>query len=578
MTIDPVTQIAKDARILIVDDDKTNVVALGEILSRAGYAICISITDPRQAMTKFEELQPDLLLLDWHMGECSGLDVLRELRNSLPEQSMPPVLVLTADDSTSTKREALAAGVTDFLSKPLDVPEVLLRIKNLLLLRMFRLHEQIEKHSLEEQVRNKTVELERTLTELRESQHQVIQQERLRALGEMAGGIAHDFNNVLTIILGYSDLFAEKADITADPGAALQAFGIIGKAAGDSAEIVRRLREFYRPYKSGEDDHRPVDLRDIAEEAVRLSMPRWKTRPEVTGDFIDVKMELADLPQVPGSAAELREVLMNLIFNAVDAMPQGGQITVRTGVEEENVFFEVEDNGAGMTEEIRRHCLEPFFTTKGEQGTGLGLATTYGIVRRHNGIIRLDSQVNEGTRFTILLPIHRTGEGEGTVVPAGAASPVSEMKKAAPAAASAPVPPLHVLVVDDEPGICNVLRGYLEKDSHTVVTAGNGSEALEKFRNARFDLVITDRAMPKMNGDQLAGAIKKIEPAEPVILLTAYAGHPEILSPDIDLLLSKPSSLSEIRQAIRRVMAAQVGSGGHSTPASSLGSCFGSTG
>ena len=561
MNIDPITHIARDARILIVDDDRNNVTALGQILSRAGYAICISITDPRKAAAKFHEMQPDLLLLDWHMGEWTGLDVLNEIRSNHPEESMPPVVVLTADDSCATKREALSAGVTDFLSKPLDISEVLLRIHNLLLLRMFRLNDEVEKRSLEDQVRDKTKELERALTDLKESQHQVIQQERLRALGEMAGGIAHDFNNALTVISGYSDMFTEKENLLAHPDAALEAFRIIGKGAADSAEIVRRLRGFYRPYQSGEDDHRPVNLTDIVEEAVQLTMPRWKTQPQVNGVFIDIKTEFADVPVINGSASELREVLMNLIFNAVDAMPQGGEIVIRTGLEEDRVFFEVEDSGAGMTEETRRHCLEPFFTTKGDHGTGLGLATTYGIVRRHEGIIRLDSQINHGSRFTILLPIGKSVENivaasSENATPATGQATEAESNPRHDSAADLPASPLRVLVVDDQPDICNVMRSYLEKDAHTVETASNGCEALEKFQKEQFDIVITDRAMPKMNGDQLAVAIKQIAPREPVILLTAYSSPQETFSSDIDLLIDKPPSLQKIRQAINRVMAA----------------------
>ena len=583
MHIDPKSNIAKDARILIVDDEKKNVTALGQILSSAGYGICISITDPRMAAAKFLELQPDLLLLDWHMGEFSGLDVLHEIYKTVPRESMPPVLVLTADDSSITKREALMAGVADFLSKPLDFPEVLLRIRNLLQLRTFHLREQAEKRSLEEQVREKTEKLERALAELKASHQLVIQQERIRALGAMSAGIAHDFKNTLTIILGYCDMFKERDEIVMNVGGTLEAFGVIRRAALDSAEVVRRLREFQRPYRPGEDDRRPVDLQELAEEAVQLAVPRWKTQAQARGIFIDVKTEFAPAPKIHASAPELREALMNLIFNAVDAMPLGGRIVVRTGMEGELAFLEVEDSGEGMNEETRRHCMEPFYSTKGKGGTGLGLATTYGIVRRHAGYIGIDSDVGQGTRFTMLLPVGKAeagaASGDAKISTGGKEShEVTEGEKSHEVTAvakertwaTAPleaqprsvrgsrVPPhaLRVLVVDDQPDICYVLRHYLEKDSHKVETAANGREALDKFRDTEFDVVITDRAMPKMNGDQLASAIKGMNPGEPVILLTAYAEEHEKLSPDVDVQLDKPASLHKIRQAIRRVMAA----------------------
>lgn len=628
MHIDPDSKIAKDARILIVDDEQQNVARLGEILSRAGYGICISITDPRQAAAKFQEIQPDLLLLDWHMGETCGMDVLREIRKNVPETWMPPVVVLTADDSQATKREALEAGVSDFLSKPIDYSEVLLRIRNLLLLRAFHLRDLAVKHGLEEQVREKTAELEKALAELRESHDLMVQQERIRALGAMSGGIAHDFNNTLTIILGYCEMFSDREDIAKNPGGALEAFVSIGRAAADSAEVVRRLREFHRPYHPGEDDRRMVDLRELMEEAVQLSVPRWRTQTQARGIFIDVVKELAEVPLVPASAPELREVMMNLIFNAVDAMPRGGRIVARTGMEGELAFFEIEDSGEGMSEETRRHCMEPFYTTKGKSGTGLGLATTYGIVRRHQGYIGIDSDVGQGTRFTVLLPVKRMEEGqtraeeggpgaEGESHAAAAEAKGAEHKELEADHAAAPgiskkdsgpqthattttttesgakshavsarekagskghgvtwaraplepeprpargerVPPhaLRVLVVDDQPDICHVLRHYLERDAHKVETAANGREALEKFSGGEFDVVITDRAMPKMNGVQLASAIKGLHPGEPVILLTAYAEEPEKMSPDVDVQLDKPASLHKIRQAIRRVMAA----------------------
>jgi CheY-like chemotaxis protein len=316
-----------------------------------------------------------------------------------------------------------------------------------------------------------------------------------------------------------------------------------------------------------------VDLRELLEEAVQLTVPKWRTQAQARGIFIDVAKELAEVPLIPASAPELREVMMNLIFNAVDAMPRGGRIAVRTGMEGELAFFEIEDTGEGMSEEARRHCMEPFYTTKGTGGTGLGLATAHGIVRRHRGYIGIDSDIGQGTRFTVLLPVKavekKTEEQEYIARPETSAIPaplprrVEEMKTWArpalePETRPERVPPhaLRVLVVDDQPDVCRVLRHYLECDSHKVETAANGCEALEKFRDHDFDVVITDRAMPKMNGVQLASAIKGMHPGEPVILLTAFAGKPEKMSPDVDVQLDKPASLHKIRQAIRRVMAA----------------------
>lgn len=537
MQLDPNTNIAKDARILIVDDRENNIAALSQILGRAGYAICISITNPSEALAKFASIQPDLLLLDWHMEPISGLDFIQALKTRIDPEDMPPVLVLSADITAETRREALAVGATDFLSKPLDASEVLLRIRNLLQMRMLHRRLQDSRHELETQVRERTNELEQTLAELRAVQQQVIQQERLRALGSMAAGVAHDFNNALMIIRGYSDMFTRQPQSYQDAEKVRAAFQTISAAAGNAADTVQRLREFYRPYRKGEEDRRLVDLNSLAREAVQLTRPKWETQSQAKGLSIQAVLRPGVVPRICASASEVREVIMNLIFNAVDAMPQGGQIIVSTGTEEEEyAFITIEDNGTGMTEETRRHCLEPFYSTKGEHGTGLGLAIVYGIVSRHSGLIRINTELNRGTQVSILLPIKTCVEQPETEAP-------SEPR----------TQPLNVLIVDDQPEIRHVLTSYLEHDAHTVVTAENGCDALEKFRAGKFDLVITDRAMPKMNGDQLATAIKEIAPREPVILLTAFADT-DRQPRDIDLLLSKPASLRMIRQAIDKVL------------------------
>jgi signal transduction histidine kinase len=537
MQIDPITNVAKDARILVVDDRQENITTLGQILGRAGYAICISLTDPREALAKFADIQPDLLLLDWHMEPVSGLEFIETLKNRVLPEEMPPILVLTADDNPLTRREALAVGATDFLSKPLDASEVLLRIRNLLQMRMLHRRVQESRNTLENEVRERTIELEETLTELREVQQQVIQQERLRALGVMAAGVAHDFNNALMIIRGYSEMFTSEPNRRRSAEEVDKAFQIIASAASTAADTVNRLREFYRPYRKGEDDRRPTDLNALVREATQLTQPKWETQQQARGLSIEVHTELRPTPRVSAAPSEIREVIMNLIFNAVDAMPQGGQIKVSTGVDENYAYFTVEDNGTGMTEETRRHCLEPFYSTKGDRGTGLGLAIVYGIVRRHAGLIRINTELNSGTQVTVLLPVATVGEENHPDI-----------------APAMPAHSLNVLVVDDQPEIRHVLTSYLEHDAHKVITAENGCDALEKFRNGKFDLVITDRAMPKMNGDQLASAIKEIAPTEPVILLTAFADNAR-QPRDIDLLLSKPASLQMLRRAIAKVTA-----------------------
>jgi CheY-like chemotaxis protein len=236
----------------------------------------------------------------------------------------------------------------------------------------------------------------------------------------------------------------------------------------------------------------------------------------------------------------LREVLTNLIFNAVDAMPRGGQLCFRTRQMGQRVRLEVTDTGVGMTDVTLRHCLEPFYTTKGDGGSGLGLAMSYGIIKRHGGTISIDSRLKEGTIFTIYLPVP-----EEPIEQAFVPEPKRE------------VCPLRVLVVDDHPGILEIVSAYLVEDRHRVETAGDAREAMRKFRNKRFDLVIMDQAMPETNGAELAAMIKRTDPTEPIIMLTGFADLMNEAgegSRNVDLVLRKPVRLDSLRQAIENVM------------------------
>lgn len=535
----------KAARILIIDDSEASALALARIIERAGYAICITITNPALAVQRFAQINPDLVLLDLLMEPLSGLQVLKAIKVTLPARARPPVLVLTADTTPEAKHEALAAGATDFLAKPLDTDEVLLRIKHLLEARALYQQCQIYSHGLERLVKRRTADLqkqacdlERTVEELRETQHQVIQQERLRALGTMASGIAHDLNNGLSLILGYGDmLLRDEAKFPPDSREGRYLATIV-QAGRDNAEMVKRLREFYRPCAARE-DRQAVDLNQIVEQAVSLTAPRWEAEAEAAGVTIRIRKDVGHIPVIAGSPSELREVLTNLIFNAVDAMPRGGRIRFKTRATRGTVRLEVSDSGTGMTEETRRKCMEPFFTTKGDGGSGLGLAMSYGIIRRHGGTITVESGLNKGTTFTIHLPVPNE-----PVLPM-----ISGVVKK--------VRPLRVLVVDDHPAICEIVSAYLAEDRHVVETATGAREAMEKFRASKFDLVITDRAMPEINGDELAAAIRRIDPREPVIMLTGFADlmrETGQRSEHVDLVLSKPARLEDLRKAILEVV------------------------
>jgi signal transduction histidine kinase len=527
------------AKILIIDDELANVRLLERILRRANCQHVFSTTDSREALSCFQKHEPDLVLTDWMMPYVDGFEVLQQLLDVRGSDDYLPIIVLTADMGADTKRRALAAGATDFLTKPFDQMEVLLRIGNLLQSRVAHLKIQEQNATLESDVRERTFDLEKALTELRSTQRQVVQQERLAALGTMAGGIAHDFNNALSVIIGFGELLLRDAEKGLSKERALPPLNTILTAAEDASRIVGRLREFYR--QDGADELRlPVNFNELLEHAVDLTRPRWETQSRAAGHPISLNVELDEIGLISGDAAELREVLTNMIFNAVDAMPDGGTITLRTIATHNHVAVEISDTGTGMSDDVRERCLEPFFTTKGDKGTGLGLSMVFGIVQRHGGSVDLNSSPGKGTTFRLRFPI--SGAAGATAIPTADAA-INR--------------PLHILVVDDQPVLCELLREYLIHDLHSVATADNPLEALKIFREDKFDLVITDRVMAEMNGEQLATEIKLLAPRVPVILLTGFgddAFSREATRRSIDLVVCKPLLRSTLRNAIGEVM------------------------
>jgi nitrogen-specific signal transduction histidine kinase/ActR/RegA family two-component response regulator len=383
--------------------------------------------------------------------------------------------------------------------------------------------------------------LHKAYEELRQSQQTVMQQERLRALGQMASGIAHDINNAISPVSVYTESLLET-----EPNLSPRAreyLTTMQRAIGDVAQTVSRMGEFYRR-QDPQLTFAPVDLGRIVQQVVDLTRARWSDIPQRTGVMIQLRLELAPaLPPIAGIASEIREALTNLVFNAIDAMPEGGTLTLRAKSPGSNGFVDVEvsDTGFGMDEETRRRCLEPFFTTKGERGTGLGLAMVYGIAQRHNAQMEIDSELLLGT--TVRMKFPRAAIAEGA------------MKPVVPVAVPAR---MRILVVDDDPLVIKSLCDTLEFDGHLVVSANGGRNGIETFRGAqergeRFAIVITDLGMPDVDGRKVASSVKAISPATPVILLTGWGQRlvaEEGLPENVDAVLNKPPKLKELRAAL----------------------------
>ena len=518
----------------MVDDEVSSLCLLENVLQRLRFPHLRKLMDSSRIIEEFDAYAPDLVITDIEMPEMDGIEMIEQLRSHLPHDTFLPILVLTGGTDPRLKRRSLVAGATDIISKPFDSAELQMRIRNLLEMRFQRLEIQNHNRVLGQRVAERTGELESALAELKGSQRQVVQQERFRAFGEMAGGVVHDFNNALMSIIGYSELLLQDATLADDRDLLRQYLKMMNTAGRDASHVVSRLRDFYRPREES-DVFTAVEVNRLIEEVVPLTKPKWHDQALETGRAIHIELELQKVPPVLGNGSELREIFTNLIFNAVDAMPAGGTITLRSESLDELVKIEIADTGTGMTEEVRQRCLEPFFSTKAEKGTGLGLSMAFGIIRRHAGTLDIESTPGRGTTFRITLPCYRQSFVQSEEV----RLTIDRI--------------LNVLVVDDEPNARDVVTKYLKGDGHRVVTASNGGEAMQRVMSEHFDLVITDQGMPGMSGIQLADVVRRINPATPVFLLTGFAQDPAKKPASVDCVLKKPMVPDELRLAIQKL-------------------------
>jgi len=384
------------------------------------------------------------------------------------------------------------------------------------------------------------VELERAYEELKTAHERMVQTEKLRAMGEMASGIAHDFNNMLAVILGRTELVMD--DVKDDK--VMKGIQIIEQAALDAAKTVRRLQDSAR--KRVEHAFEPLDINQVVEGVLKMVESRRVELEQTKGIAIKVEQELGNVGQVSGDAAELREALLNILFNAMDAMPTGGKLTVKSLQDEDWVQISITDTGMGIPENMKNRIFEPFFTTKASKGSGLGLSVTYGIIARHGGMLKFDSAVGQGTTFYIRLPL-------------AVEAAKKETKKGKAAAAKF----ANILVVDDEPEVLNALGLNLEHFGHWVKGFTSGAEAVKAFKDGNYDLVITDLGMPGMSGWDVTRAIKEIQPDMPVLLITGWAIElDEEQKQIVDGIIAKPFSRDSISSAIAQVFPTRKGAPG----------------
>ena len=391
-------------------------------------------------------------------------------------------------------------------------------------------------------------EAENALEEVRAAQTQMVQMEKMRAIGELASGVAHDLNNALMAVLGYTELAEESLT---DEETLQSALNVIKKAASDASSTVKRLQNFarQRPTVRGE----PTDVNQVVQDVIQMTRPRWRDDAQKQGRHYAIETHFAEVPILFAEASGLREVLINIIHNALDAMSKGGTLTLQTRLVEGptpdsgEIQIEVADTGKGMTPEVAARIFDPFYTTRGIEGTGLGLAVSWTIIQRHGGHISVESAPGQGTRFILHLPLDALKPEEGEREQGR-----GNREKNIPAGA-------RILVVDDEPMISSILTTILTKRGYAVVAVNDAQEALRRLRKpgANFQLLLTDHGMPEMTGLELIAEIRRNGPKIPAVMLTGWGqslmqNHAPDEMPDA--LLGKPINQADLLAAVEQTL------------------------
>ncbi len=391
-----------------------------------------------------------------------------------------------------------------------------------------------------EQARAHVEELSHYIAEQERIREHCMQMEKMSALGELASGVAHNFNNTLAAILGRAELLQAQ---TSDPKAR-RGLAIIAQSARDGARTVRRIQDFARQRR--QQDFTLVAVERLLADACEITLPRWKDRAEAEGAHIKFSLHANTNVLVNGDAAELRDVLVNMIFNAVDAMPAGGSLALSCEEHGDRIVIFLSDTGVGMTAGVRSRIFDPFFSTKGGAGMGLGLAVSYSVIHRHEGTIEVESEPGRGSTFRIALPV------------AGRVSVANHLGSDAQPTDNGPVvnDMKQILVVDDEAPVRELLCEILEEAGCEPVMACGGEEALRLFEPGRFDAIFTDIGMPGMNGWELARVLRQLDSTVPLAVITGWGDIVSAAQKDearVNWLLTKPFSMEQIIRIVGEI-------------------------
>jgi two-component system NtrC family sensor kinase len=520
----------KAVKILLIEDDEDQALLTADFLSESPGGFKVDIASSWRECCSKDFSSYDIVLLDYNLPDIPGLEALKEILN----KADLPVIVVTGENESDTAIKALRAGAFDYIVKAGDYLRALpVNINKVI--EQFRIRQ--EKERLEK-------ELRRSLEELRQVQKRLIQTEKLSALGKLIAGVAHEINNPLTGIIGYAQILLNRKD-ELEP-LVRKGLDVIYEEAQRAARIVQNLLQFARKHPP---QRNYTSINSIIEKTLELK------EYELRVNNIDVSLDLdPDLPMTMADVHQLQQVFINVITNAQQAIMKAGEPTGRIEIKTESgdgdppfIRITFRDNGPGIPEEVIKDIFDPFFTTKEVgQGTGLGLSICYGIIKEHNGNIYASNSPEGGAIITIELPVVKDITLE-----------MEQVKVGEPGV----LPPLNILVVDDEISIQDMLVDTLSGDGHKVDTASNGEVAMEKLRSRKYDVIISDIKMPGMNGQTFYEYLSRLNPtmAQRVIFITGDTLGQEteeflnsVKAPHLEKPFTVEDVLSTIRETLRK--------------------------
>jgi signal transduction histidine kinase len=516
-------------RVLIVEDMPHDADLMVRELQRAGYAPEWECVEDEPAYLAALARPIDIILSDYTLPQFSALRAL-QLRDE--QHITVPLIVVTGTVGEETAVACIKHGAADFLLK-----DRLVRL-GIAVGQALEQQRLLAAEHLAERAAASAIAQDASADQRR--QHAAARGEKLRAMGQMAGGVAHDLNQSLALILGYSELLLAALDVDA-PGLThlSEMTSVIARAASDGGETVKRLLTFARSEPDAPREQ--IDLGTLLAEVAHLTAPRWREMSNLEGRSITLTVEAEPALYVMGVAHLLREALINLVFNAVDALPDGGRIVLSASRTGATVVVRVTDNGIGISQEAQARMFEPYFTTKGERGSGLGLSLVYGIMEGHDGTIRVTSEPGHGTSLNLYFP---SAAPQAAVIPAAALHVLSSRS-------------LRILAVDDEPALVSLMERMLDALGHQASTAISAEHGLRMLADAPFDLVISDIGMGDgMNGWQFVEQIRQRFPLMPVVLATGWGaaiGGEEAARMGLSAVVSKPFRLADLKRALATI-------------------------